>query len=245
MLTSLFIIPLLFIISLVGSFIKLLSTVVVFCWPAFFFSFLEETEILLSFFVPVMIYHNPDTDKSRILLESKGKTGIYLWTHKESGKIYIGSAFDLSKRLKDYFSTNYLKRSNSYICNAIGFHTHSAFYLSIIEYIYISDKSSEEARKFILSREQYYLDFLFLQEELNTYNILKEAGSLLGYKHTEGSLAKFSGEYHPRGMQGKIHTAETKTLMSEAKIGITYSAEVKTRISEAHKGKLILQRLKL
>lgn len=38
-----------------------------------------------------------------------------MWTHKESGIFYIGSAFDLSKRFSLYYSKNYLKRNKSYI----------------------------------------------------------------------------------------------------------------------------------
>jgi len=43
-------------------------------------------------------YSNSDTDKFLILTDNKGKAGIYLWKHNESGKIYIGSAADLFKR---------------------------------------------------------------------------------------------------------------------------------------------------
>jgi hypothetical protein len=42
--------------------------------------------------VPVIIYNNADIDRLKILSDNKGKTGIYQWTHNESGKIYVGSA---------------------------------------------------------------------------------------------------------------------------------------------------------
>lgn len=139
-------------------------------------------------------------------------------THKESGKIYVGSAVDLSKRLKDYFSPFYLKRAKNYICNALIYHTHSAFSLSILEYINISNLSKEEALQLILSREQYYLDLIFSKDESNTYNILKVAGSLLGFKHSEETIAKMSGENNQmfgrigenHHLFGKSHSAETK-----------------------------------
>jgi hypothetical protein len=53
---------------------------------------------------PIIIYSNSDIDKLRIFTDNKGKAGIYQWKHLESGKIYIGSAIDLTKRLKDYYS---------------------------------------------------------------------------------------------------------------------------------------------
>lgn len=37
-----------------------------------------------------MIYPNADTDKLQILKENKDKTGIYLWTHLEDNKKYVG-----------------------------------------------------------------------------------------------------------------------------------------------------------
>ena len=58
----------------------------------------------------VRVYYNADTDNSKIFLDNKGKAGIYQWTHKESGKFYIGSAFDLGKRFNCYYSPSYLIR---------------------------------------------------------------------------------------------------------------------------------------
>jgi excinuclease UvrABC nuclease subunit len=45
-----------------------------------------------------------------ILETNKDKSGIYRWTHKGSGKSYVGSAFDLSNRLKNYYNLSYLER---------------------------------------------------------------------------------------------------------------------------------------
>lgn len=39
-------------------------------------------------FILIVFYDNINTDRSRILSDNKEKTGIYQWTHKESGKIY-------------------------------------------------------------------------------------------------------------------------------------------------------------
>src|SRR5690606_13201914 len=131
--------------------------------------------------------------------DNKGKTRIYQWTHIESNKTYIGSAVDLSKRFKNYFNKNYLNRfKKMYICNALLHHGYSAFSLSIVENIDISNLSKEEARQLILSREQHYLNSI-----LPGYNILPTAGSLLGF----------------------YHSSETKAKMSEAKKGITRSEE--------------------
>jgi hypothetical protein len=71
-------------------------------------SLLEEIEILFSMFVPIMIYSNADSDKLKVLADNKGKAGIYQWTHLESGKRYIGSAFNLTERMYNYYSIKFL-----------------------------------------------------------------------------------------------------------------------------------------
>lgn len=48
-------------------------------------------------FTSVITYNNVVTDKYKILSDNNGKTGIYLWKHLESGKIYVGSSIDLKK----------------------------------------------------------------------------------------------------------------------------------------------------
>ncbi len=187
-----------------------------------------ELDILYSALVPIIVYENAETHKYKILEENKEKTAIYMWKHNESGKFYIDSAFDLSKRLTDYFSKYFLNRSkSSYIYNALLEHGYSKFSLSILEILDISGLSKEEARLKILEREQYYLDLIFEDDEPNTYNLLKTAGSLLGFKHKAETLAKMGGENHP--MYGKVHKAETITKMT----GRTLSAETKARMSKA------------
>jgi group I intron endonuclease len=180
------------------------------------FSLIEEPNILFSIFVPIMVYSNADKDKAKILSDNKCKSGIYLWTHKESGKRYVGSAVDLPKRIRDYYSIAYLTRSKSmYICNALLHHGYSAFSLTIFEYIDIFSLSKDKAKTFILEREQLYLDSLSPE-----YNILATAGSRLGGSHSEEAKQKMS-ESH----KGKLHSAKTKALMSIPK-------------SEAHKRKI-------
>jgi len=160
---------------------------------------------------PIIIYSNSDIDKLRIFTDNKGKAGIYQWKHLESGKIYIGSAINLTKRLKDYYSFYHLDRNKSmYICNALKHYGYSAFSLSIIEYINIQNLSKNETKKLILEREQYYINLLNPE-----YNLLKVAGSLLGYQHSEETIKKISGSNNH--FFGKAHTLETKIKMSIAK----------------------------
>jgi group I intron endonuclease len=194
-----------------------------------------NTENKSAKFVPIIIYNNAETDKLRILADSKQKAGIYMWKHIESGKVYIGSAVDLSRRLTQYFSIKYLQKNKTmHICNALASHGYLAFSLTICEYIDISNLSKKEANKLILEKEQFYLDNL-----KPDYNINLIAGSRLGALHSEDSIARMSeiqrnidrtamnnpmygkiGDNHPRF--GKSHTIDSRTKISETKGTIIY-----------------------
>ena len=88
----------------------------------------------------------------------------------------------------------------------------------------------DEARQLILEREQYYLETLSPE-----YNILKLAGSSLGYKYTEETIAKISaaksGENHY--MCGKTHSEETLLKMSEAKSNENHPRGMKRKTHSA------------
>jgi group I intron endonuclease len=132
---------------------------------------------------PEKIYKNADTDKAKILIENKYKAGIYRWTNLQNGKSYIGSSVDLGRRLTSYYYFLYINaQKSSLICRTLLKYGYSKFRIEILEYC---DKEN------LLQREQYYLDLLKPK-----YNILPTAGSNLGFKHSEETLAKFRARKH-------------------------------------------------
>lgn len=87
----------------------------------------------------------------------------------------------LNDRFRRYFNHSYLsssKRGASIICKALLKYGYAEFRLEILEYCHIST---------VLDREQFYIDKLNPE-----YNILKIAGSSLGYQHSEASLKLMS-----------------------------------------------------
>ena len=139
-----------------------------------------------------------------------------MWTHIESGKVYVGSAVDLSSRLKNYFNQSFLEDSkdNSYIYNALLHHGYSSFSLSIVELINTLNLSKEEARKLILLTEQKYLDLIFKgAKQRNTYNIHPTADSRLGALHPEETKALISK------IMTEAMTDERKALISKSMTG--------------------------
>ena len=112
-----------------------------------------------------------------------------------------------------YFCASFLEslKGRSFIGYALLKYGYSNFKLEILEYC--------EPSKCI-EREQYYLDLLKPE-----YNILKTAGSTLGFKHTEETINKF---------RTRKHSEETKKRMSVVYRG-KRTEEAKKRMSEAKK----------
>jgi hypothetical protein len=155
-------------------------------------------------------YENADTDKMDIFQDNKGKTGVYMWYNKKSGKSYVGSSIDLSIRFSSYYSLPYLiRRNSSYICNALFKDGYSQFSLTILEYIDIRNIPKDQIKELILEREQYYLNSL-----KPSYNILIKAGNSIGYKHSEESILKMSNVNNPMfGKTGINHPTSKKVYV--------------------------------
>jgi len=175
--------------------------------------------------VPFITYPNADILKRTILNDNKGKAGISRWTNNLNNKSYIGSSVNLSNRFKFYFNDKFIRKykHNMLIYKILLRYGYSNFTIEILEYC-----DSEKC----IEREQYYIDLLKPE-----YNILKRAGSSLGFKHTEETLAKISaankGEKHP--MYGKTHTEETLAKIAAFRKGKKHSEETLVKMAAAKK----------
>jgi group I intron endonuclease len=156
----------------------------------------------------VMSYPYADKYKSILYKENKNKSGIYRLNNLITSESYIGSSKSLSKRIGNYYSLTNLKKrvkkESSKIYNSILKYGHSNFSIDILEY-------SEP--DLLIEREQYYIDLLKPE-----YNILKTAGSSLGFKHSINTKLKMSanrrGENHP--LFGKKPSYETRIKIGES-----------------------------
>ena len=154
-----------------------------------------------------------DPDLGSIFQENQGKSGVYRWVHLESGRSYIGSSTNLTSRFRHYFNKKYLsseKRGESIICNALLKYGYQAFTLDILEYC---------SKDMAIEREQFYFD-----KEQPEFNILKKAGSNLGFKFSEKSkklLSELAKVRHNREefllrMRGRVVSDVTKAKISGA-----------------------------
>ena len=198
--------------------------------------------------IPVAMpkYANADVQKLLILEENKGRSGVYLLRNLNNEKIYIGSSIDLRRRFKEYFNVNHLLRNKHLaICAALAKYGYSQFSVEILEYCDPSD---------ILKREQYYLDLLKPQ-----YNILKIAGSFVGFKHsteTKNKLAAiFKGnknsQNHPKAVPVQVldlETGETTKYTSARKAAEAFNMsdstvrrKLKDNTSKPYKNRYVFQ----
>lgn len=161
---------------------------------------------------PVKKYMDAELSKAQILSENRNKSGIYRWVNKKNGNTYVGSAVNLSKRIGSYFQEKDLNRNSRPIKDALLKYGHSNFDLWILEYC---DK------KDLINREQYYLDELDPE-----YNILKQAYSLFGFKHSPETIEK---------LKLKKLTDEQKEFLSELHSGKEVSEETRQNLSDSLK----------
>lgn len=198
-----------------------------------------------------LVYVNAYSMKKTILKENTGKSGIYMLTNLLTGDMYIGQSTDLSKRFRKYFTISYIKsRKELIISRALIKYGYANFSVSILEYCDRCD---------LTVREQHYLDKFKPQ-----YNILKIAGSSLGFKQSEETKLKISkalkgvytgdksalfGSFHTEETKkrmslskagennplfGKIHSEDTKKLMSQRALNRKHSCETKDKMSKTH-----------
>jgi group I intron endonuclease len=138
---------------------------------------------------PVYIFENLDTEASRkgILNDTKGLSGIYMIVNKITKDYYIGSA--ATNRFYARFSNHLIYFKGSKIVKlAVKKYELKNFAFIILE-LY-PNIVTKENNKELLDLEDGYLKLL-----LPNYNILTEAGSSFGYKHTEVDRQKMKDFY--------------------------------------------------
>ena len=144
---------------------------------------------------PVAVYKNSMKDRNSITSLHKNVTGIYLWHNLVNGKQYVGSGYNLSARLSQYYYPSHLL-SNRHISNSILKYGHNNFCLIILE---LCGQTGTISKTDYLAREQYYIDLY--KPELN----INPKDSTLGFEHS--SLVLFY-------IKTKQGLEETKQLIS-------------------------------
>lgn len=174
---------------------------------------------------PIRVYY-PKLNKNLIGTENKNRVIIYQWTNLINGKIYIGSASKGYTRLLSYFTKSVLAQ-NFPIYKSLNKYGHNNFCLAILEDL---GSFNTISKKFMLEREQFYLDILFKKFSDKKLNLSPTAGTTLGYKHSSEFKLNMSGILHP--LYGKTFSSEFVYMQYRDKkgsnnpmFGITKSSE--------------------
>jgi group I intron endonuclease len=165
--------------------------------------------------------------RTRILNETRGLSGIYLILNKITLDYYIGSA--ATGKIYGRFINHLFNYNGSKIVKlAVKKYGISSFAFIILELF--PEIVNKENNKELIDLEDFYLKSL-----LPNYNILTEAGSSFGYKHTEITRINMKANYSEERRiaignlnKGKSLSPKTLELMREAALNRTkpiYSVE--------------------
>jgi group I intron endonuclease len=163
-----------------------------------------------------------DETKKTILKETKNLSGVYLIFNKITGHYYVGSAS--TDRFYARFSNHLLYFKGSKIVkHAVKRYGLYNFSFLIIELF--PEIVNKENNKKLLDMEDFYLKSL-----LPNYNILTEAGSSFGYKHTELDRIKMKTNYsiYRRELIGSLN--RDKNLSEEIKLKMREKALIRKNI---------------
>jgi group I intron endonuclease len=139
--------------------------------------------------IPVYVfeYLNLETTKQQILKDTKGLSGIYMIVNKITKDYYIGSAS--TNRFYPRFSNHLIYfRGSKILKSAVKKYNLENFAFLILE-LYPNIVTKENNKELINLEDKYLKLFL------PNYNILTEAGSSFGYKHTEMDRQQMKDNY--------------------------------------------------
>ena len=138
---------------------------------------------------PIYVFENLELETTRqnILKGTSGLSGIYMIINKTTGDYYIGSAS--TNRFYARFSNHLIYfRGSKIVKSAVKKYGLKNFSFIILELF--PNVVNKENNRDLLDLEDQYLKLL-----LPNYNILTEAGSSFGYKHTEIDRLKMVNNY--------------------------------------------------
>jgi len=187
---------------------------------------------------PVYIYENLNLEDTRkqILNDTRGLSGIYMIVNKITKDYYIGSAS--TNRFYARFSNHVIYFIGSKIVKlAIKKYDLKNFAFIVLD-LY-PNVVTKENNKELMDLEDKYLKLL-----VPNYNILTEAGSSFGYKHTEVDRQKLKDIYSdamiPLGIRERIgNLNKGKKLSFETIEIIREKALIRPTMSEETKNKCI------
>lgn len=185
---------------------------------------------------PYYFYDQLEVNETKVQIKKEltNLSGIYLILNKENLEFYIGSAS--TNKFYSRFSNHLFDLKGSKILKlAVRKYGLSKFAFIILELF--PDEVNKLNNRELLDREDFYLKYL-----LPNYNILTEAGSSFGYKHTDLDRKKMSENFSlERKLQiGSLNKG--KSLSEEVKEEMRDKALLRTPIMFSEKAMLNMKK---
>lgn len=163
--------------------------------------------------------------KNKVLNETRELSGIYLILNKITLDYYIGSAS--TGRFHSRFVNHlFYLNGSKVIKNAVKKYKVNSFAFIILELF--EEKVTRENNKKLMDLEDFYLKSL-----LPNYNILLEAGSSFGYRHSEVTRLKMITNYSEERRLAIGNLNRNKTFANETIEAMSVAA--KNRSNESRK----------
>ncbi len=149
------------------------------------------------------------------------KSGIYQILCLSNSKVYIGRAYDLSRRKnRHFYDLRKGNHRNSHLQNTFNKYGEESFIFEAIE---------ECSKEILENREQFYLDTIPREKQFNIATISK--APFHGRKHSENSKKRMIG------FLGRHHSIETKERLSTLHKGIKHGKDFQEKMSSIVKGR--------
>lgn len=163
------------------------------------------------------------------------KTGIYVIRHIVTGKLYVGSAKDIDNRWAVHRKQLREDRHHSpKLQNAWRKYGEDAFVFEVIE---------TTAPDAMIEREQFYLDQTHSADRDGGYNVVRKAGSPLGFKHGPEMCAKVSAAHKGRKFTDEHRAKISAALKGRKPSDQTIAASVAYWTGKKHPPELIEKRV--
>lgn len=160
------------------------------------------------------------------------EAGIYKFTCINNGKVYIGKAININRRITQHKKS----KIGGYFQNAILKHGWDSFNIEVLETFKTFDKNNDGV--FLLNREAYYIELYNSTDRDKGYNLCKYSNDNTGIPHSEKTKEKL--RLLRLGKPGNSHSDETREKMRNAKLGKSrapFSEETRKKMSLVRLGR--------
>ncbi len=158
-------------------------------------------------------------------MKSNSKSGVYAITNTVNGKLYVGSAVNISARWRMHRSQ--LRRGihhSNHLQSAWDKHGEQAFLFSILQEVGERERLIEEENKWIVQKDS--------ANRSKGYNLCVAAGSQLGMKHSDDARKRISDAH-----KGRKKSPDHQEAINLALRGRKLSDEHRAKISANQTGR--------